>query len=222
MLKKIKEAGKKIYRKLSPLFSEEFLWHLAQKFEKRFWNKWFKKNLRTMDKQWLDIVSEFFELKETDDFKNKILVDIGAGPIGILTRLNAKEKIAVDPLPIDSVDKSIRRIKSPGEEIPLKSDFADNVFLYNVLQHVIRPEKVLQEGTRILKPGGKFYILEQLNLPRDPGHPHSLKLEMFDKWIEENNFEIIKKIVKNNHSLGYNLPAPGTGYVVLCLIVAKK
>jgi ubiquinone/menaquinone biosynthesis C-methylase UbiE len=52
---------------------------------------------------------------------------------------------------------------------------------------------VLQEAMRILKREGQFYLLEQLNLPTDRLHPHSLKLEMFDKWVAENYLKIIKR-----------------------------
>lgn len=223
-IKKIKEIGKIIYRKISPCFSLETRWHLAQISEKISQDKYRKKSYFAINnKRWLEeMVLRYFEIKRAEDFKNKILIDIGSGPTGILTRLQAKEKIAVDPLPIDSTDPSIKRIKARGEEIPLDDQTADCVFLYNVLQHVMMPEKVLDEGLRILKSGGIFYILEQLNLPTDPSHPHSLKLEMFDNWISKNNFKIIKKTVENDCDLNFDQSAPGSGYAVLCLILVKQ
>jgi len=219
---KIKEIVKSVYRKISTCFSWEFRWYLAQKYEKISQDKYRRKIFfATNNERWLVMVLEYFELKEKENFRNKILVDIGSGPTGILTRLQAKEKIAVDPLLIDSTDPSIKRIKARGEEIPLNYQVADCVFLYNVLQHVISPEKVLDEGLRILKSGGTFYILEQLNLPVDPAHPHSLKLEMFDNWISKNNFKIIKKTIENDCYLNFDQSAPGSGYAVLCLVLVK-
>jgi len=218
---KIKQIVKSVYRKVSPWLPKKFRWYLSQKVEKIAWKGWLKKNLSTMDKKWLGMVLRYFELEGKNGFKNKTLVDIGSGPIGILTRLKAREKIAIDPLPIDSIDASIKRIKALGEEIPLNSKVADCVFLYNVLQHVMSPERVLNEGMRILKPGGTFYMLEQLNIPIDPIHLHSLKLEMFDKWISRNNFKIIKKTIENDHYLDFDSFAPGSGYAILCLILVK-
>lgn len=220
-MKKAKQIINNLYRKISPCFSEKFRWYLSQKIEKIAWKRWLKKNLSTMDKKWLDIVLGYFELREKEDFRDKTLVDIGSGPIGILTRLKAKEKIAIDPIPVSIIDASIKRIKARGEEIPLNSQVADCVFLYNVLQHVMLPERVLSEGARILKSGGTFYMLEQLNLPTDLIHLHSLKLEMFDKWVSKNNFKIIKKTIENNHYLNFDSFAPRSGYAILCLILVK-
>lgn len=193
-------------------------WKIAQKGEAQWWTAWFKEHEN--DDAWLNKLLEYFDLKENQDFGEKTLVDIGSGPIGVLTKLKAKEKIAVDPLPIESIDKTIKRIMAIGEKIPLPDEEADCVFIYNVLQHVISPEKVLKEGTRILKKGGAFYIAEKLNVPADRLHPHSLKLGMFEKWISDNAFEIIKKMKMEDHSLAS--PSPGSGYAALCLILRKK
>ncbi|MEK7540614.1 MAG: class I SAM-dependent methyltransferase [Patescibacteria group bacterium] len=221
IIKKIKQITKSVYREISPWLSERFRWYLSQKIEKRAWKRWLKKKLFTRHKKWLDKVLKYFELEGKENLKDKTLVDIGSGPIGILTRLKAKEKIAVDPIPFNSIDASIKIIKAPGEEIPLNSQIADCVFLYNVLQHVMSPERVLNESARILKPGGSFYILEQLNIPTDPIHLHSLKLEMFDKWILKNNFKIIKKTIESDYSFNFDSFIPGSGYAILCLILVK-
>lgn len=196
---------------------EKTQWMNAQKKEKNFWQKWFKAN--DNDDTWLDTVVKYFEIKN-NDFENKTLVDIGSGPIGILTKLKSEEKIAVDPLELDSIDSSITRIKSPGEEIPLPNEKADIVFIYNVLQHVISPEKVLDEGYRLLKKGGTIYVLEQLNLPTNELHPHSLNDELFENWINKNEFEIIKKNKENNCYFDHP-NAKNPNYSILCLILKK-
>ncbi len=197
-------------------------WRRAQKGEERWWREWLKENPSANDDDWIGTVLRYFELEEGKDFgRNSVLVDIGSGPIGLLTKLKAKERIAVDPLGIESFDKTIIRIKAPGESIPLEDEKSDCVFIYNVLQHVRSPEKVLKEAMRILKTDGQLYLLEQLNLPTDKLHPNSLKLEMFDAWLAANNYKVIKK-TKEDDCYFDHPHKPGSGYAVLCLIVTKN
>lgn len=192
--------------------------YITQRGEKYWWENWLKGN--NNDDAWLKVVLDYFNLKEKQDFGEKTIVDIGAGPIGILTKLKAKKRIVVDPLAVDNSDKKIIRIWASGEDIPLPDKSTSTVFIYNVLQHVISPEKVLEEGTRILKTGGIFYLLEQLNLPTDNLHPHSLKLEMFTKWITRYKFKIIKK--RKEKDCCFDQPKVfGFGYSILCLILKK-
>lgn len=208
-----------VYMNLPKKLCLKLRWKIAQKGERLWWENWFKEHQN--DDAWLNTVLEYFDLKENQDFGNKTLVDIGSGPIGILTKLRARERIAMDPLPIESVDETIKRIEAPGERIPLLDETADCVFVYNVLQHVIFPEKVLEEGTRILKKGGIFYILEQLNLPTDKMHLHSLRIDMFENWIKRNNFIIIKKTIEKDCYFDHP-DEPGSGYSIICLVLKKE
>ena len=208
-----------MYLKMLEKIVPKLRWHLAQKGEKKWWENWLKEHQN--DDAWLRMVLDYFNLNENQDLADKVLVDIGSGPIGILTKLKAKEKIAVDPLPIMSLDKTIKRIKVPGEKIPLPNESVDCIFIYNVLQHVMSPQKVLEEGARILKKGGTFYLLEQLNLPTNKLHPHSLKLEMFEKWISKNNFKILKKAKEDDCYFDHPC-VPSSGYSILCLILRKE
>ena len=202
-------------------FGQKLRWNVAQKKEKKFWERWFKEHRNADDASWLNTVLKYFELKENEDFGDRVLVDIGSGPVGILTKLKSKERIAIDPLPIESIDKTVKRIKTPAEEIPLPEETADCVFIYNVLQHVISPVKVLEESARILKRGGTLYLLEQLNVPTDMAHPYSLKLAMFEKWIANNYFHIVKK-AKENDCRFEHPHLPGSGCAILCLILQKE
>jgi ubiquinone/menaquinone biosynthesis C-methylase UbiE len=85
---------------------------------------------------------------------------------------------------------------------------------------VISPKHVLAEALRLLKPTGTIYILEQLNLPTDNEHPHSLKLEWFDDWVQASGLHVKKRTLQQDMILDSQNPSqPGTGYCVLCLIV---
>ena len=206
----------------APSETTQIRWEMAQQGERRFWENWFRSTDDPTDSRWLNRVLQSFGLEENQHFEEEVIVDIGAGPLGILTKLKAKRKIAVDPLAFDTTDRSIERIKAPGEKIPLDNDVAGRIFIYNVLQHVCSPVKILDEIHRLLKPGGTVYLWEQLNLPANQTHPHSLKLELFEEWLERHHLDVIERIHEHDCYFGEPKYAPGTGYSTLCLIARKN
>lgn len=193
-------------------------WNLAQIGEKAFWENHLKQDMT--DDIWLSFVLSFFDINVGSDFGQETIVDVGSGPIGILSKLKSKSKIAVDPIDIQSVDTSITRIKAMGENTGLNGGIADRVFLYNVLQHVCDTEAVLNEIERITKDGGTIHILEQLNVPTDNEHLHSLKETLFDEWVSKHEFIILRRQVDNNRRFGRGTPS--LGCQIICLIVKKQ
>jgi ubiquinone/menaquinone biosynthesis C-methylase UbiE len=116
----------------------------------------------------------------------------------------------------------ILRIRRPAESTGLPSAIADQVYIYNLLQHVISPIHVLDECTRLLKSGGKVFLLEQLNLPTDSEHPHTLRIEMFDQWVERDHYYVEKRKLVQDSILSSIAPSrPGSGYCVLYLMATK-
>lgn len=56
--------------------------------------------------------------------------------------------------------KNFHFIVANSESIPLKDDFFDIVICTNSFHHYLHPDKVLKEIYRLLKKGGKVYILD--------------------------------------------------------------
>jgi SAM-dependent methyltransferase len=218
LARKISRMPYQGYLKIVTKFNPEWRWKMAQKGETTWWRNWLKEH--DNDDQWLMTVMQYFNLHNGQEFDKKTVIDIGGGPLGLLTKIKAYTKIVIDPLQIDT-DKNLARIRARGENIPLNSGCSDCVFIYNVLQHVVSPLRVLEEGTRILKKGGKFYILEQLNLPSDKLHPHSLKMNMFKNWIDNNHLKILK-MTKEEECYFEHPSVPNSDFSILCLIVEKE
>jgi SAM-dependent methyltransferase len=51
-------------------------------------------------------------------------------------------------------------INANSESIPLDDNLFDNIICTNSFHHYLHPEKAMQEIWRLLKPGGKIYILD--------------------------------------------------------------
>lgn len=80
-------------------------------------------------------------------------------------------------------------VRAFGEEVPLKTEVADLVFILFTLDHCFDPQKVISESYRILKPGGRILI----NLTNDRSYykrlllPYARKLrkksEIHHNWF---------------------------------------
>ncbi len=101
------------------------------------------------------------------------VLDLGAGA-GRVKQMNfrglARRIVGIDPDP--------RVLRNPyldealvgfGDRLPFLDGTFDIVFCDNVLEHVERPESVLQEVARVLKPGGSF-------LAKTPNRNHYMTL----------------------------------------------
>lgn len=110
--------------------------------------------------------------------KNRLL-DLGAGAGNSFDRLaRIVPSIDYTGLDIESSPEVSRRKRSDlrfvtydGEMIPFEDQYFDAIFCKQVLEHVRRPDVVIAEVARVLKPGGLFVgSVSQL----EPYHSHSI------------------------------------------------
>jgi len=151
------------------------------------WKKLYREHLR-----------DFFKINGS--FPDSVVVDIGCGPVGIISVVEAREKVGIDPLmdeykKIFDMEPDVKYINAKGEEIPFPDNYADVVFCVNVLNHVQDPDKVLSEIARILKPEGKLYFDVHDNA-LSVGHPHLFTRESVYSLLSK-HFQIEKNIERN-------------------------
>lgn len=106
-------------------------------------------------KRYINILKTFEEAR-----KNGNILDIGCGKGQFL--MQAK-KLGWNPYGIEYGEENIRNLESLGIEI--KTDivkYPDNCFdvitAFEVLEHLVDPQNMLDEIRRILRPGGMLYI----------------------------------------------------------------
>lgn len=98
--------------------------------------------------------------------KDQKFLDIGCGD-GVLLSLIKKGKLYGVDLDQDSLNFASTKIqakliKAKAEKLPFKNNFFDVVIATEIIEHLSRPQLMLQEIKRVLKPGGKIIITTPL------------------------------------------------------------
>lgn len=129
------------------------------------------------------------------DMGDSNILDVGCGPVSMLLRANLSEvavRAGVDPLRVsDATKKKYKKsgIKFynekaeklfEGETRELDKVNFDEIWIYNCLQHVDDPYRILSKVRRkAVQPNTKVRIFEWIDLGVCPGHPHNLTEQMF-------------------------------------------
>lgn len=132
-----------------------------------------------------ETIKFYLQFTDTDTmFKDKTVLDVGCGAGGkSLYYLSCGAEKVVG---IDVVEYYAEEAENLAKELELegftflcqdaaKTDFADNSFdtiiMNDAMEHVAKPEEVLAEMKRVLKPGGRLYV----NFP-PYNHPYGAHL----------------------------------------------
>jgi SAM-dependent methyltransferase len=148
------------------------------------WAQEFARNRERVQEYW-ERFRDLPQLKEVcDNNAASCVLDVGCGISSVLHYLEGR-RYGIDPLANEykklyRYPRDIDIQQGHGEEIPFRDEFFDTVFCCNVLDHVSRPEQVMDEIRRVLRPGGKFVLAVEVfseRRPRDLKHPFSFTRE---------------------------------------------
>lgn len=135
------------------------------------------------------------------ELTDKTILDIGAGPISILTCLDAGVKLAVEPLH-DEYRKfyypspEITWYACEGEKLPFAASWLDVAVSTNSLDHCADPKAVIKEATRVLKYSGYLAVMccERLaEIHLHPAHLNSITYRHFRAMVD-NDFETVHEL----------------------------
>ena len=132
-----------------------------------------------------NVIGKYLGIDYKEDFKDKVIVQVGAGPRGsILSTKGAfKRGIVVEPL-IDRWPSNIREdyeevgveiIAAPYEELEI-DEKVDETWFFNVVQHVFDPKEQLELAKKTSKV---IRVFEPIGTSTDTAHPHYITEETF-------------------------------------------
>ena len=118
-------------------------------------------------------------------FDDKVVLDIGPGPLGFPDACPARVSIGIDPLAerfrahgLLLADSPALYLATGAESIPLTSGSVDVVVARNSLDHVDDPHAVLREAQRLLRPGGTLILNFDVDHTPTATEPHTLTLDV--------------------------------------------
>ena len=159
--------------------------HVDYETEKSFWNDC--TNTFGEDEKHY-VYAKHMNLKQdyhSFDVGGKSILDLGGGPTSMLLKtINLKKGKVIDPIeyPKWTIErynsKNIDVLVDIGENV--NEEGWDEVWIYNCLQHVIDPQKIIENAKKSAKV---LRIFEWINIPPHDGHPHCLTKENLDAWI---------------------------------------
>ncbi|HUV93922.1 MAG TPA: glycosyltransferase [Anaerolineae bacterium] len=155
------------------------------------------------------------------DLRGQSVLDIGGGPVSLLLKcVNLGKAVIIDPgeWPRWVMDRysaaGIEYVQRPAEGADLGEKF-DEVWLYNVLQHVESPEAVIATA---LRHGRTVRVFEWLGVPSDTKHPHCLVKADLDRWLGVNGATMSESWGANVQSYSAIVPPrPGFRFHLLGL-----
>jgi len=124
------------------------------------------------------------------DLASRKILDVGSGPSSILLKcINVgKGSTVLDPIRFPDwvhkryEEKKLVSITKVAEKYVQETEAQfDEVWIYNVLQHVIDPFKIVK-GIREMAP--ILRIFEWIEHPAAVGHPHVLHARDLDQWLK--------------------------------------
>lgn len=172
-------------------------WEDAQTHEAGFWGNCMNANtFNEILKQEVyarDMLIENDYGDGTGDFnlKGRSVLDIGGGPISMILRCcNAGYRVVADPgrWPA-SVHRRysnyrIEYVQAAGEYLNSPDFQFDEVWMYNVLQHVIDPASVVRTALDCVTEGGALRMFEWCHIPKDDCHLHILDPAKLMQWLD--------------------------------------
>jgi ubiquinone/menaquinone biosynthesis C-methylase UbiE len=172
---------------------------LKATYERRF-----TPDLIFRQKMWQTLCRDFFQKYIP---KDSTVLEIASGYCEFINNIQAKQKLAIDLNPDvkQFANPDVKVEVTPATDLsPIASNSVDIAFCSNFFEHLTKPDivKTLQETHRVLKPGGKFLVL-QPNI-RFCGkdywmffdHITPLDDRSLTEVLEVNNFEVKETLVR--------------------------
>ena len=126
-----------------------------------------------------------------DFYAGKAVLDVGCGPRGSLEWADmAARRVGLDPLAdsyarLRSAPHAMEYVSAPAERMPLADASFDVVTSINSLDHVEDLDGTIAAIKRVLRPGGAFVLLTDVNHDATPCEPQSFSWDVVERFAPE-------------------------------------
>jgi SAM-dependent methyltransferase len=157
--------------------------------ELRYWKKKQAQEVDLTNSHYAHFYTACFGLG-LDDYRGHKLLDVGCGPRGSLEwATTAAEAVGVDPLAdhyrkLQKRHQRMMHVNGYAETMPFANSHFDDVFCFNALDHTADFRRALVEMHRVLKPGGRFLLITEVNHEPTLAEPNCILPEELAALIE--------------------------------------
>jgi SAM-dependent methyltransferase len=96
------------------------------------------------------------------DVRNKKVLDIGSSNAVYLRQLDAEFRVAFDLvhayLKVIPDISGLARVCGDAEELPFKAGFFDVIIVSDILEHLLKPDRLIQSLTRVCRPDTRIIV----------------------------------------------------------------
>lgn len=158
---------------------------LKEFHEYRYWRLVAKRE-GALDNSWYEYYyTDFFGIPRSF-YDGKAILDVGCGPRGSLEWAGtASRRVGLEPLVgayrrlgIDS--HAMEYVRAYAEDMPFPNGVFDVAMSMNSLDHTSRPEQVISEMLRVLRPGGTILVLSHIDRTPTACEPQSFGDDILD------------------------------------------
>lgn len=195
-------------------------WSKAQAYEKGHWQRiadkivtgaigqlgWYEWKAGQFEKR----IAKYFDFSGKD---NRKILEVGSGPIGIVSFLRWGERYAIDPLEdffsknqtlVQLRNNNVTYLRGQGENLPFEDREFSIAIIDNVIDHTQSPKRILEETSRVLKDSGLMFLTVNVHtkwgallhfimelFQIDKGHPHSFSYRSIRSFLNSNGFDMV-------------------------------
>src|ERR1700693_1076087 len=163
--------------------------HHKERDETAYWKARLVAEGRLTNEHYLQFYTATFDL-EPSFYNGKRILDIGCGPRGSLEWADmAAERVGLDTLVPTYLKMGADRHKmsyvaASSDAIPFSDGHFDAVCAFNSLDHVAYPEKTITEIKRVVRPGGLFLLIVEVNHAPTASEPINLPWSISQAFID--------------------------------------
>ena len=200
-----------------------------------YWKRCKRKEQNLSNAHYESAFTTPFEIGK-DFFSGKSVLDIGCGPRGSLEWADvAEERVGLDPLVNEYKELGIDQhqmqyVDASSENIPFPDAHFDIVSSLNSLDHVEDIDKTIKEIKRVLKPGGVFLLITDVNHDPTPCEPQAFSWDIVERFSPELKQDLVRELEKKkdsiyasiNDSIDYNHENESRRYGILVAMLSKR
>lgn len=184
-----------------------FSLHAKEREEIDYWKSRLAAEGKLSNERYLQSYTSTFDI-EPSFYVGKRILDIGCGPRGSLEWADmAAQRVGLDTLVPKYLKMGADRHKmnyvaAPSDAIPFPAQHFDVVCAFNSLDHVAHLEKTIAEIKRVVRPGGLFLLIVEVNHRPTASEPIDLPWSISGAFMDAFNLLMEKRYeIGKNHDI---------------------